>query len=149
MCHSDLHALLGDWPVPTKLPLIGGHEGAGVVVALGQGAEEYVKVGDRVGIKWIADACLNCEYCRLDGCKRRTDAVDGTFQQYVRHTARYLTKIPDALSLEQAASILCAGVTIYRALKEAQLQPGNWVVIPGSGGGLGHLGVQYAQNAGI
>lgn len=73
---------------------------------------------------------------------RRTDAVDGTFQQYVRHTARYLTKIPDSVALDQAASILCA-------LKEAHLQPGNWVVIPGSGGGLGHLGVQYAQNAGL
>jgi len=78
-----------------------------------------------------------------------TDAVDGTFQQYVRHSARYLTKIPDTLSLDQAASILCAGVTIYRGLKEAHLQPGNWVVIPGSGGGLGHLGVQYAVNAGL
>lgn len=77
------------------------------------------------------------------------DAVDGTFQQYVRHTARYLTKIPDALALDQAASILCAGVTIYRALKEAHLQAGHWVVIPGSGGGLGHLGVQYARNAGL
>ncbi|SJX63022.1 probable ADH3-alcohol dehydrogenase III [Sporisorium reilianum f. sp. reilianum] len=155
VCHSDLHALLGDWPAPPKLPLIGGHEGAGIVVALGQGAEEYVQVGDRVGIKWIADACLNCEYCRLSheiNCaqyKPSGYAVDGTFQQYVRHTARYLTKIPDALSLDQAASILCAGVTIYRALKEAHLQAGNWVVIPGSGGGLGHLGVQYAQNAGL
>lgn len=75
--------------------------------------------------------------------------MDGTFQQYVRHSARYLSKIPDSLALDQAASILCAGVTIYRALKEASLQPGNWVVIPGSGGGLGHLGVQYAAYAGL
>ncbi|SPO25463.1 probable ADH3 - alcohol dehydrogenase III [Ustilago trichophora] len=153
VCHSDLHALQGDWPAPTKLPLIGGHEGAGVVVALGQGAEEYVQVGDRVGIKWIADACLNCEYCRLSheiNCPSyKPSGLDGTFQQYVRHTARYLTKIPDTLSLEQAAPILCAGVTIYRALKEAHLQAGNWVVIPGSGGGLGHLGVQYAREAGL
>ncbi|KAJ1026697.1 hypothetical protein NDA16_002295 [Ustilago loliicola] len=145
----------GDWSFPPKLPLIGGHEGAGIVVALGQGAEEYVKKGDRVGIKWIADACLNCEYYRLSheiNCSQYKPsgyAVDGTFQQYVRHTARYLTKIPDGLALDQAASILCAGVTIYRALKEAHLQPGNWVVIPGSGGGLGHLGVQYAKNAGL
>ncbi|GAK64281.1 mannitol-1-phosphate dehydrogenase [Moesziomyces antarcticus] len=155
VCHSDLHALQGDWPAPTKLPLIGGHEGAGIVVALGPGSQEYVQVGDRVGIKWIADACLNCEWCRLTheiNCaqyKPSGYAVDGTFQQYVRHTARYLTKIPDALPLDQAAPILCAGVTIYRALKEAHLQPGNWVVIPGSGGGLGHLGVQYARNAGL
>lgn len=155
VCHSDLHALQGDWPFPPKLPLIGGHEGAGVVVALGAGSQEYVQIGDRVGIKWIADACLNCEYCRLSheiNCaqyKSSGYAVDGTFQQYVRHTARYLTKIPDALDLAQAASILCAGVTIYRALKEAHLEAGNWVVIPGSGGGLGHLGVQYALNAGL
>ncbi|KAJ1025254.1 hypothetical protein NDA13_004072 [Ustilago tritici] len=155
VCHSDLHALQGDWPFPPKLPLIGGHEGAGVVVALGPGSEEYVNKGDRVGIKWIADACLNCEYCRLGheiNCSQYKPsgyAVDGTFQQYVRHTARYLTKIPDALPLDQAASILCAGVMIYRALKEAHLQPGNWLVIPGSGGELGHLGVQYASNAGL
>ncbi|EPQ28597.1 uncharacterized protein PFL1_03900 [Pseudozyma flocculosa PF-1] len=154
VCHSDLHALNGDWPFPTKLPLVGGHEGAGVVVALGPGADEWVKIGDRVGIKWVANTCFKCDYC-LDGhdasCaeyKPSGYAVDGTFQQYTRHAARYLTRIPDGISLEASSSILCAGVTIYRAIKEANLRAGQWIVIPGSGGGLGHLGVQYARYAG-
>lgn len=147
--------MLGDWPLATKQqatgePLVGGHEGAGVVVKLGLGSDQWVQKGDRVGIKWVADACLNCDYCRVgfeSNCIHLQNSgytVDGTFQQYVVSTAKYVTKIPDGLALVDAAPILCAGVTIYRALKEANLQPGEWVVIPGAGGGLGHLGVQYA-----
>lgn len=65
VCHTDLHAALGDWPVPPKVPLVGGHEGVGEVVAIGKGTvDSPVKLGDRVGIKWIAYSCLTCEQCR-------------------------------------------------------------------------------------
>ncbi|SJX62095.1 probable ADH1-alcohol dehydrogenase I [Sporisorium reilianum f. sp. reilianum] len=154
VCHTDLHAMLGDWPLDNKLPLVGGHEGAGVVVALGEGADQYVKVGDRVGIKWIATSCLNCSFCRTGAEPNCPHAqcsgfsVDGSFQKYAVSYANHLSIIPDALPLDQAAPILCAGVTVYKALKEAQLVPGQWVAIPGAGGGLGHLAVQYAVAAG-
>lgn len=148
--------MLGDWPMPTKVqatgePLVGGHEGAGVVVKMGAGCGRQVALGERVGIKWVASACLNCDYCRVGHESTCTDLqnsgyhVDGTFQQYVVAPANYVTPIPDGLELVDAAPILCAGVTIYRALLEANLQPGQWIVIPGAGGGLGHLGVQYAR----
>lgn len=156
---SDLHAMLGDWPIPTKLestgePLVGGHEGAGVIVKMGTGSEDWVSMGDRVGVKWVTDACLNCEYCRLgyeSNCIHLVNSgyhVDGTFQQYVVAPAKYVTKVPDGLRSIDAAPILCAGVTVYRALKEAGLSVGDWVVLPGAGGGLGHLGVQYAAAMG-
>ncbi|CBQ72223.1 probable ADH1-alcohol dehydrogenase I [Sporisorium reilianum SRZ2] len=154
VCHTDLHAMLGDWPLDNKLPLVGGHEGAGVVVALGEGADQYVKVGDRVGIKWIATSCLNCSFCRTGAEPNCPHAqcsgfsVDGSFQKYAVSYANHLSIIPDGLPLDQAAPILCAGVTVYKALKEAQLVPGQWVAIPGAGGGLGHLAVQYAVAAG-
>lgn len=154
VCHTDLHAMLGDWPLDNKLPLVGGHEGAGVVVALGDGADQFVKVGDRVGIKWIATSCLNCSFCRTGAEPNCPHAqcsgfsVDGSFQKYAVSYANHLSIIPDALPLDQAAPILCAGVTVYKALKEAQLIPGQYVAIPGAGGGLGHLAIQYAVAAG-
>ncbi|KAJ1027043.1 hypothetical protein NDA18_003062 [Ustilago nuda] len=154
VCHTDLHAMLGDWPLDNKLPLVGGHEGAGVVVALGDGADQYVKVGDRVGIKWIATSCLNCSFCRTGAEPNCPHAlcsgfnVDGSFQKYAVSYANHLSIIPDALPLDQAAPILCAGLTVYKALKEAQLIPGQFVAIPGAGGGLGHLAIQYAVAAG-
>lgn len=154
VCHTDLHAILGDWPIETKMPLIGGHEGAGVVVKLGEGADQYVSIGDRVGIKWIADSCLQCDFCRRGhepNCPQAQCSgytVDGTFQQYAIASAKHLSHIPEGLDLESASPLLCAGVTVYRAVKEANLLPGNDVVIIGSGGGLGHLAVQYAVNAG-
>ncbi|KAG8723076.1 alcohol dehydrogenase [Ceratobasidium sp. 395] len=113
VCHTDLHALLGDWPLDAKLPLIGGHEGA---VAVGKGTSSPIKVGQAVGIKWLATSCLSCEAC-----------------------AR-------AIPLDLAAPILCAGVTVFKAIKQANTQPGDIVVISGAGGGLGHLAIQYAIN---
>ncbi|KAI0302895.1 GroES-like protein [Multifurca ochricompacta] len=154
VCHTDLHARKGDWPLPSKLPLIGGHEGVGKIVAIGaHTVSSPVNIGDRVGIKWLADSCLQCEQCRKgleQSCakaKLSGYTVDGTFSQYVVSYVSHVTPIPPNLSSEEAASFLCAGVTVYRALKYSKTNPGDWVVIPGAGGGLGHLAVQYATNA--
>lgn len=154
VCHTDLHAMLGDWPVDNKLPLIGGHEGAGYIVAMNDDQTD-LKVGDNVGIKWIAHSCNKCGFCRQGFeplCKSAQCSgytVDGSFQQYAVSYTSQLSPIPDGLSLEDAAPILCAGVTVYKALKESGAKAGEWVVIPGAGGGLGHLAVQYANLMGL
>ncbi|KAJ7470822.1 chaperonin 10-like protein [Mycena latifolia] len=156
VCHTDLHAALDDWPVPAKTPLVGGHEGVGEIVAIGDNTSHSpVKVGDRVGIKWLADSCLNCEQCRKGREQNCPDAklsgftVDGTFQQYVVSYVNHVTPIPEGFDSNAAASILCAGVTVYRAIKHSQTTPGDWIVLPGAGGGLGHLAIQYAKVAGL
>jgi propanol-preferring alcohol dehydrogenase len=156
VCHTDLHARLNDWPLEPKLPLIGGHEGVGKIVAIGaHTAHSPVKVGDRVGIKWLADSCLQCESCRKGLEQNCAEAklsgfnVDGTFQQYVVSYVNHVTPIPDGIESAEAASILCAGVTTYRAIKYSQTQAGDWIVLPGAGGGLGHLAIQYARARGL
>ncbi|KAI0819392.1 GroES-like protein [Trametes gibbosa] len=156
VCHTDLHARQGDWPIPAKLPLIGGHEGVGRIVAIGAHTQgSPVKLGDRVGIKWLAYSCLDCEPCRkgleqscLNG-KYSGFTVDGTFSQYVVSWVTHVTPIPDALDSAEAASILCAGITVYRAIKNSKTHIGDWIVLPGAGGGLGHLAVQYAVAMGL
>ncbi|KAF5389319.1 hypothetical protein D9757_003472 [Collybiopsis confluens] len=155
-CHTDLHAALGDWPVSAKTPLVGGHEGVGIIVATGQNTfNSPVKTGDRVGIKWLADSCLNCEHCkkgREQNClkaKLSGFTVDGTFQEYVVSYVNHVTPIPEGIASDEAASVLCAGVTVYRAIKYSQTNPCDWIVIPGGGGGLGHLAIQYARVRGL
>jgi propanol-preferring alcohol dehydrogenase len=154
VCHTDLHARKGDWPLASKLPLVGGHEGVGNIVAIGaHTVDSPVKIGDRVGIKWLADSCLQCEQCRkgleqcCSKCKLSGYTVDGTFQEYVVSFVNHVTPIPESLNSQEAASFLCAGVTVYRALKYSNTKPGDWIVLPGAGGGLGHLAVQYAVHA--
>ncbi|KAF7330167.1 PKS-ER domain-containing protein [Mycena venus] len=156
VCHTDLHAALGDWPLPAKTPLVGGHEGVGEIVAIGNNTSHSpVKIGDRVGVKWLADSCLNCEQCRKGREQNCLEAklsgftVDGTFQQYVVSYVNHVTLIPEGFDSNAAASILCAGVTVYRAIKYSQTSPGDWIVLPGAGGGLGHLAIQYAKVAGL
>ncbi|KAL8277108.1 hypothetical protein RQP46_010536 [Phenoliferia psychrophenolica] len=150
VCHTDLHALKGDWPAAPKLPLVGGHEGAGHIVAIGDSTTTYLKVGDAVGVKWLADSCLDCEVCREGQeatCGLATNhgySVDGSFQQYCVGFTRHLTPIPDGLDLRQAAPVLCAGVTVWKAIKQSNTKPGDFILIAGAGGGLGHLAVQYA-----
>lgn len=155
-CHTDLHAALNDWPLKAKSPLIGGHEGVGIVVAIGDNTPNSpVKLGDRVGIKWLADSCLNCEPCRkgreqnCENAKLSGFNIDGTFQEYCVSYVNHVTPIPEALPSDEAASILCAGVTTYRAIKYSQTVPGDWIVLPGAGGGLGHLAIQYAKVRGL
>jgi propanol-preferring alcohol dehydrogenase len=153
VCHTDLHAADGDWPVKPTLPLIPGHEGTGIVAALGPGVT-HLKEGDRVGIAWLHSACGHCDYC-LSGwetlCPEQQNSgysVNGTFAEYALGQADYLGRIPKNLSFVDAAPILCAGVTTYKGLKMTEARPGEWVVISGVGG-LGHVAIQYAKAMGL
>lgn len=153
VCHTDLHAINGDWPVKPKLPLIPGHEGVGIVEAIGPDVTS-VQVGDRVGIPWLYSACGECDYC-LQGketlCHSQENggySVDGGYAEYCLAAADYVAKIPENLSSVEAAPILCAGVTTYKALKVSGAKPGDWVAIYGIGG-LGHVALQYAKAMGF
>ena len=153
VCHTDLHAADGDWPIKPTLPFVPGHEGAGTVVALGAGVK-HLKEGDRVGIAWLHSACGRCDYC-LTGwetlCPNQRNSgysVNGTFAEYALGHSDYVGRLPLNLSFVDAAPILCAGVTTYKALKETEARPGEWVVISGVGG-LGHIAVQYAKAMGL
>lgn len=154
VCHTDLHAMMGDWPLETKMPLVGGHEGAGVVVDRGELVKD-VALGDHVGIKWINGSCLSCSYCQRADEPLCADAllsgytVDGTFQQYAIAKAAHVARIPDECDLEAVAPVLCAGITVYKGLKESGARPGDTVAIVGAGGGLGSLAVQYASAMGL
>ncbi|ANZ75422.1 BA75_02702T0 [Komagataella pastoris] len=154
VCHTDLHAWKGDWPLDNKLPLVGGHEGAGVVVALGENVTGW-NIGDYAGIKWLNGSCLNCEYC-IQGAESSCAKADlsgfthdGSFQQYATADATQAARIPKEVDLAEVAPILCAGITVYKALKTADLRIGQWVAISGAGGGLGSLAVQYAKALGL
>ncbi len=153
VCHTDLHAAEGDWPVKPKVPFTPGHEGAGIVAALGSGVK-HLKEGDRVGIAWLHRACGHCEFC-LTGwetlCPEQQNSgysVDGCFAEYAIGEADFLGRIPNQLSFVDAAPILCAGVTTYKGLKQTSTRPGEWVVISGAGG-LGHVAIQYAKAMGM
>lgn len=153
VCHTDLHAVDGDWPVKPKMPLIPGHEGVGYVVAVGPEVHN-IKEGDAVGVPWLYSACGGCEYC-ITGwetlCETQQNggySVDGGFAEYVIADARYVGKLPDNVNFLEFAPILCAGVTVYKGLKETETKPGEWVTISGIGG-LGHVAVQYAKAMGM
>ena len=154
VCHTDLHAWKGDWPLATKLPLVGGHEGAGVVVAKGDNVTNF-EIGDYAGIKWLNGSCMGCEFCQQGAEPNCPQADlsgythDGSFQQYATADAVQAAKIPQGTDLAQVAPILCAGVTVYKALKTADLRAGQWVAISGAAGGLGSLAVQYAKAMGL
>ncbi|KAL8759784.1 MAG: hypothetical protein Q9199_000508 [Rusavskia elegans] len=155
VCHSDLGIMENSWaalPYPTQKGQVGGHEGVGTIVKMGPATENAaVKVGDRVGIKWMAGTCGSCLPC-LEGADAQCQKgkisgyyTPGTFQQYVTSQADYVTPIPDNLKSEDAAPMLCAGVTTFAALRRSQARSGQWVVISGAGGGLGHIAVQLAS----
>jgi propanol-preferring alcohol dehydrogenase len=153
VCHTDLHACQGDWPVKPKLPLIPGHEAIGYVVALGRGVTN-VKIGDTVGAPWLFSACGCCEFC-ITGwetlCETQENggySVDGGYAEYVVADARYIAVFPAGINFLEMAPITCAGVTVYKGLKETEAKPGEWVAISGIGG-LGHLAVQYAKAMGL
>ena len=153
VCHTDLHAAKGDWPLKPTLPFIPGHEAIGLVVAVGAGVT-IVKVGDRVGVPWLYSACGHCEHClsawetvcgeaQFGGYTK-----NGGFAEYVLADPNYVAHIPAGLTATEAAPLICAGVTTYKGIKETQAKPGQWIAISGAGG-LGHLAVQYAKAMGL
>jgi propanol-preferring alcohol dehydrogenase len=153
VCHTDLHAMHGDWPLKPTLPFVPGHEAIGLVVAVGNGVS-IVKEGDRVGVPWLYSACGHCEYClkawetvcpeaQFGGYTR-----NGGFAEYLLADPNYVAHVPTGLSALEAAPLICAGVTTYKGIKETGAKPGEWIAISGIGG-LGHLAVQYAKAMGL
>jgi len=153
VCHTDLHAADGDWPVKPPLPFIPGHEGVGYVAAVGSGVSR-VKEGDRVGVPWLYSACGCCEHCltgweTLCASQQNTGySVNGGYAEYVLADPNYVGLLPDSVGFAEIAPILCAGVTVYKGLKVTGARPGQWVAISGIGG-LGHVAVQYARAMGL
>jgi alcohol dehydrogenase, propanol-preferring len=153
VCHTDLHAAEGDWPEKPTAPFIPGHEGVGEVAAVGPGVK-HMKEGDRIGAPWLHTACGRCEHC-VGGWETLCESqqmtgytVDGGYAEFVRADADYVGLLPDGLDWGPAAPVLCAGVTVYKGLKETDAKPGDWVAISGIGG-LGHMAVQYAKAMGL
>lgn len=153
VCHTDLHAAHGDWPVKPALPFIPGHEGIGLVAAVGAGVTE-VKEGDRVGVPWLYSACGHCEHCLAAWETVCAEAQfggytkNGGFAEYILADPRYVARIPAGLAAIDAAPIICAGVTSYKGIKETGARAGEWLAVSGIGG-LGHLAVQYAKVMGM
>jgi propanol-preferring alcohol dehydrogenase len=153
VCHTDLHAADGDWPVKPSPPFIPGHEGAGIVAALGADVT-HLKEGDAVGIAWLHDACGCCEHCTTGWetlCETQHNSgysVNGSFAEYAIGSAAYVARLPANVDFAAIAPILCAGVTTYKGIKETEARPGEWIAISGIGG-LGHIAIQYAKAMGL
>jgi alcohol dehydrogenase, propanol-preferring len=152
LCHTDIHAAHGDWPIKPSPPFVPGHEGVGIVVELAPGVTE-VAVGDRVAMPWLGYACGTCEHC-VSGwetlCLRQKNmgySIDGSFGEYAVAYGRYVVKVPTGVDPFDAAPLTCAGVTTYKAVKVAGTRSSDLVAIFGVGG-LGHLAIQYAAIAG-
>ncbi|MGB3685952.1 MAG: zinc-dependent alcohol dehydrogenase [Ornithinimicrobium sp.] len=149
VCHTDIHAARGEWPVKPKMPLIPGHEGVGIVTAAGEG-ELPVAVGDRVAVPWLGQACGHCRYC-VAGWETYCltpqymgYTMDGGYAEYVVAFASHVVRVPANVTPMDAAPLTCAGVTTYKALKVTHPQPNETAMVVGIGG-LGHLGLQYAK----
>lgn len=156
VCQSDLHTARGTAPGADgkfinriKLPHVGGHEGVGRIVSIGQSDADSklpdVHLGDLVGIRFLARVCHSCEFCttnREQHCAKATNHLhheDGSFQEYCVLDRQYLTLLPGDIDVKVAGPVLCAGVTAYKAVKNANLSNGQWMVVVGAGGGLGHF----------
>ena len=149
LCHTDIHAAHGDWPVRPTPPFVPGHEGVGRVYAVGAGVDSP-RIGQRVAVPWLGYACGTCAYC-LTGwetlCRQQRNtgySVDGGFAEYFAAPAAFASPVPDGLDPVEAAPLTCAGVTTYKAVKVGGVRPGDLVAISGIGG-LGHLALQYAK----
>jgi propanol-preferring alcohol dehydrogenase len=150
LCHTDIHAAHGDWPVKPNLPLIPGHEGVGYVERVGPGKPGSISEGDRVAIPWLGYACGECRYCNAGMetlCEKQLNTgyfVDGSYAEYSTANARHVVKVPDKVPSMEAAPLTCAGVTTYKAVKISGVRPSMLAAVFGIGG-LGHLAQQYAQ----
>lgn len=149
LCHTDIHAANGDWPVTPTVPFIAGHEGVGIVTSVGEGVTSP-QVGQRVAVPWLGYACGTCKFC-LTGwetlclAQRNTGySVDGCYAEYFLAEAAFAAPVPAGLDPREAAPLTCAGVTTYKAVKVGNVRPGDMVAVSGVGG-LGHLAVQYAK----
>ncbi|HEY5515394.1 MAG TPA: alcohol dehydrogenase catalytic domain-containing protein, partial [Pengzhenrongella sp.] len=153
VCHTDVHATRGDWPIPPALPFIPGHEGHGPVVALGPDVSG-VRIGDHLGGSWLASACGACSYCLAGDeplCPAQKNSgysFGGSFAEFMLVDTRYAARIPAGADPIGVCPILCAGVTAYKALKTTGARAGQWVVVSGIGA-VGHLAVQYARAMGL
>jgi propanol-preferring alcohol dehydrogenase len=152
LCHTDIHAAHGDWPIKPTPPFIPGHEGVGIVEQVGSDVGTP-KIGDRVAIPWLGSACGVCDYC-VDGwetlCETQVNTgygVNGSYAEYAVAKAAYVAQVPDAVDPLDAAVLTCAGVTTYKAVKLSGARPGHLVAVFGVGG-LGHLALQYAKISG-
>jgi propanol-preferring alcohol dehydrogenase len=152
LCHTDIHAAHGDWPVKPTLPLVPGHEGIGIVEHVGEGVPA-TWTGKRVAIPWLGSACGHCRYC-LSGwetlCETQVNSgysINGSYAEYSLAYANGVVEVPEGVSSFDAAPLTCAGVTTYKAIKVAGITPAERVAVFGIGG-LGHLAVQYAQIVG-
>lgn len=152
ICHTDIHAANGDWPVKPTPPFVPGHEGVGVVERLGPNTS-LRRIGDRVAIAWLGSACGHCSYC-VSGwetlCEEQQNSgysVDGAYAEYAVADERFVVPVPDEVSSVDAAPLTCAGVTTFKAIKVARVRPGERVAVFGVGG-LGHLALQYARIVG-
>ncbi|KAJ9144072.1 Polyketide synthase, enoylreductase [Pleurostoma richardsiae] len=154
LCHSDIYNINGSHPMDVHVP---GHEGVGTIVRLGERvaqAASTLRLGQRVGVKWIHETCGTCDICERDetSCPNQHNSGrdrPGTLQQFVVVPARNATPIPDGISSAAAAPLLCAGLTMYSAIGKSRTRQGDWIVIQGAGGGLGHIGVQVAARRGL
>ena len=153
VCHTDLHAAEGDWPVKPSLPFIPGHEGVGYVAAVGSRVK-HLKEGDRIGVPWLYTACGHCEYCQtgwetLCHAQQNTGySVNGSYAEYVVADPNYVGRLPEQVAFDEIAPILCAGVTVYKGIRVTDTRPGQWIAISGIDG-LGHVAVQYAVAMGL
>ena len=152
LCHTDIHAAHGDWPIKPTLPFVPGHEGVGIVTRVGGGVTR-VKEGDRVALPWLGYACGTCEFC-VSGwetlCAQQVNTgygMDGAYSEYAKAFAAYVGIVPAGLDPFDAAPLACAGVTTYKAVKASGARSSDLVAVFGVGG-LGHLAVQYAKIAG-
>jgi len=153
LCHTDIHAARGEWPIKPSPPFIPGHEGVGVIERVGPGNMYGLETGMRVALPWLGYACGVCRYCnsgRETLCLEQLNmgyALNGSFAEYALGYARHVVRVPDGVSSADAAPLTCAGVTTYKAVKVSGANSSSLVAVFGAGG-LGHLAIQYARITG-
>jgi alcohol dehydrogenase, propanol-preferring len=153
LCHTDIHAARGEWPVKPAPPFIPGHEGVGIIERLGDGPMYGLEPGMRVALPWLGYACGVCRYCnsgRETLCPHQLNmgyGIDGSFAEYALGYARHVVPVPDGIDPADASPLTCAGVTTYKAVKISGARSSDLVAVFGAGG-LGHLAIQYARITG-